>query len=72
MLDILVAGVFVVFGVFAHKAQTWAFLSGMILFALDGVFFLVVQDWIGVAFHAFVLFSLFRGFQAIKEMKGGS
>ena len=69
VLDLGVAGAFILFGVFAHKAQTWAFIIGMALFALDGLIFLVRQDWIGVGFHAFVLYCLFRGFTACRELR---
>jgi hypothetical protein len=31
--------------------------------------FLLVQDWLGLGFHAFVLFCLLRGFQACRELK---
>jgi hypothetical protein len=37
--DVVVAGVFVLFGVFATKKHLWAFIVGMILYALDGMFF---------------------------------
>ena len=69
VLDLLAAGVFILFGVFAHKAHSWAFIVGMILFALDGLIFLLASDWIGVAFHAFVLYCLFRGFQACRALR---
>jgi hypothetical protein len=69
LLNLLAAGVLVLFGVFGSKGHSWAFLVGMILFALDGVIFLLKQDWIGVGFHAFVLFCLFRGFTACRALK---
>jgi GYF domain 2 len=69
ILDLLAAGVLVLFGVFANKGHSWAFLVGMILLALDGVIFLLVQDWLGVGFHAFILFCLFRGFMACRTLK---
>jgi hypothetical protein len=71
-LDLLAAGVLVLFGIFGNKGHAWAFIVGMILFALDGVLFLLVQDWLGVGFHAFILFCLFRGFMACRELKAAS
>jgi len=68
VLDLVAAGVLVLFGVFGSKGHLWAFVVGMVLFALDGVLFLLVQDWIGVAFHAFVLYCFFRGFQACRAL----
>jgi hypothetical protein len=68
LLDLLAAAVFVLFGIFANKAHKWAFIVGMVLFALDGLIFLLTQSWLGVAFHAFVLFCLFRGFRACRRI----
>ena len=39
------------------------------IFALDGVIFLLASDWLGVAFHAFVLYCLFRGFRACRAVR---
>lgn len=71
ILNLIVAGLFVLFGVFANKNHVWAFVTGMVLFALDGLIFVLVQDWLGVGFHVFVLFMLFRGMQAGRAMKAG-
>lgn len=69
VLDLLAAGLFVLFGVFAHKAHRWAFIVGMSLFALDGVIVLLAQAWLSVALHAFALYFLFRGFQACRQLR---
>ena len=68
-LDLLAAGLFILFGVFAVKGHAWAFIVGMVLFALDGLVFLLVKDWIGVGFHVFVLYCLFRGFSASRQIR---
>ena len=67
VMDLIVTGIFVLFGVFASKGQTWAFAVGSILFGLDGLLLVLAQDWISVAFHAYVLFRLFQGFQACRQ-----
>jgi hypothetical protein len=69
ILDLLVAGLLILFGVFGYKRHLWAFIVGMVLFALDGLIFLFAGDWLGVAFHAFVLFCLFRGMQACRALR---
>ena len=68
LLDLLVAGLFVLFGIFGHKRQAWAFIVGMILFGLDTLFSLLIQDWLGIAFHAFVVYCLFRGFSGCRRL----
>jgi GYF domain 2 len=71
VLNLMAAALFVLFGFFGHKGHLWAFLVGMILFALDGLIFVFAQMWLGVAFHAFALFCLFRGFAACRELRQG-
>ena len=72
VLDLLAAAVFVFFGVFANKRHTWSFIVGMALYALDGLIYLITQEWLGVGFHAFVLFCLFRGFKACRALNAVS
>jgi len=75
VLDVIVAGVFALFGVFACKRHSWAFFVGMGLYGLDTLLTLLAQYWLGVAFHAWVLFSLFLGVRAAMKAnalsKGG-
>jgi len=59
-----VSGVFVLFGYFAVKGQRWAFLVGMGLYALDGLLLLGAKDFLGMGFHAYALFAIYRGLQA--------
>jgi len=69
MGDILVAAAFVIFGVFARRGQIWAFGLGMSLYALDGLLFLLVKDFLGLGFHAFALFCLYNGLKACQRLK---
>jgi len=68
-LDAIVAAVFIMFGAFATKRQTWAFAVGMTFYGLDALLLVPLQMWLGVAFHAFVLFQIFKGMQASNELK---
>jgi len=68
-IDVLLAGMFFFFGWFAGRGRLIAFSIGMLLYLLDGMLFLLVQDWLSVAFHAFVLYSMGQGFAAFRELK---
>lgn len=68
LLDVIVTGVFVLFGYLANKKMLWAYVAGMVVFLLDGLLSLAFQDVIGVIAHAVVLFWLFRGYQAGREL----
>lgn len=69
VIDFFIAGLFVVFGVFANKQMKWAFIVGMGLFGLDTLLGVLAQDWIGVAFHVFALWAISRGYAAMKKLQ---
>ena len=60
--------VFAVLGQRAVVGHRWAFVLGMILFGLDGLLFVLIQDWIGVGFHAFALVMIGRGYTAARQL----
>jgi hypothetical protein len=68
VLDLIVTGVFALFGYLAGKKMLWAYIVGMVVFLLDGLLSLVSVDIVGVIAHAVVLFFLFRGFQAGQQL----
>lgn len=68
ILDLIVTGVFVMFGYLAGKKQLWAYMLGMVVFLLDGLVSLAFQDFIGAIAHAVVLVFMFRGFQVGREL----
>lgn len=70
VLDLIVTGVFALFGYLAGKKMLWAYIVGMVIFLLDGLLSLALVDVVGVIAHAVVLFFLFRGFQAGQSLIG--
>ena len=53
----------------ARKGLVWAYLVGAILYSLDSLIMLAVQDWVGVAFHAFFMFCIWAGLPAVRARK---
>lgn len=68
IVNLILAGVFAVFGALAGQRRKWAFIVGMVLYALDGALFLVVGDWWGALFHLFALYGLFMGLRARNQL----
>ena len=68
VLDLVVTGAFVIFGYLAHQKYLWGYVIGMVVFLLDGLLTLIVQDWISLIAHGVVLFFMFRGYQAGREL----
>jgi hypothetical protein len=68
VVSLFISGVFVIFGYFSRKRMTGVYITGMILYALDGLIFFLVADWLSIGFHIFVLYSLYGGLKALKSM----
>lgn len=66
--DLMAAAIFIAFGFFARKRFAPAFIIGMIVYALDGLIFILAQDWLSIAFHVFALIGIFSGMKACKEL----
>jgi hypothetical protein len=62
-----VAAGFYALGRAARHYSAAAFLWGMGLYALDAAIFALARDWIGVGFHAFVLFMLWGGYSILRS-----
>jgi hypothetical protein len=59
---------FACLGYFARKGQKWAFITGMALYAADILPVLLIQFWLMLLFHGFVLFRLYQGYSSCKAM----
>lgn len=68
-LDLIAAGIFVGFGVLARMRHTWAFVVGMVLYAMDGLLFLLLGDLLSTAFHGFALYCMWNGMKALGALK---
>ncbi|HEY0429202.1 MAG TPA: hypothetical protein VGC76_15585 [Pyrinomonadaceae bacterium] len=69
VLDLVIAGIFILIGVFSAQAQVWAFLVGIIFYSLDAVLYLLIGDFLPFGFHVFALFFIVRGFLAARQIK---
>jgi len=69
VVSVFFAGICVLFGWLANQRQGWAFLIGMVLYTLDGLLYLLVADWLSLAFHGFALFCMFQGYVALRKLR---
>lgn len=68
-VDAAFVGAFALLGRFALRGQPWAFVVGAIFYAVDGLIFVAAGNWIGVAFHAFVVVMALRGLDAARRLR---
>ncbi|MHC4926274.1 MAG: hypothetical protein ACYTER_02895 [Planctomycetota bacterium] len=67
-MDILIAGVYVLFGFLGLRRYKAAIITGMVFYALDGLIFLLAMDILSIGFHAFALFCIFNGLKAMNRL----
>lgn len=65
IVNLFIAGLFLLFWNFARKGEKWAFLAGMALYAIDGLILIPFKDLLGAAFHAYALFRIYNGMQGL-------
>jgi len=61
-------GFYFLMGLYAQRRQLWAFYLGLGAYVVDALIYVMVQDWMSVAFHALAAFFIFRGIQRVREM----
>jgi hypothetical protein len=68
IMNVMVVAAFVYLGVTARKNQPWAFITGLVLYAADGLLFLLVGDWLSMAFHAWGFIGILSGLKATNQL----
>jgi len=67
-LNFMAVAMFALFGYYANKRFSAAFIVGIVLYLLDGLLMLLLNVFFGAAFHAFALFFIIRGFLACRTL----
>ena len=68
VIDLVVVVVFALIGYFSNKAINAVFIGGMLIYAVDGVIWLLLGSLFAAGFHVFALVMIFRGFMASREI----
>lgn len=68
-IDFVIAGIMLICGLWANKFHNWAFIVGIVLYAIDGVIVLLLGAFFPAGFHALALFFIVRGFLAALKLK---
>lgn len=66
---LVIIGIFTLMGYLSNKGHGWAYITGIILFFLDTLLLLWVEDYFGFAFHGLVLYFLITGVVAFYKLK---
>ena len=64
IFDVVVVAFYAMCGVMGGRGATWAFILGLIFFALDSLLALIGFQIIGILIHGYALFCIFNGMMA--------
>ena len=67
-LAAIMIGFYFLMGFYAQRRALWAFYLGLAVYALDALIYVLVQDWMSVAFHARAAFFIVKGVQRTREL----
>jgi len=66
---VLVIAFFAFLGVRASAGAQWAFIVGGLVYAVDGLLFVLVGDWIGIVVHAVALFAIVSATISLRQLR---
>ena len=69
IIDIAVAGGFLLIGRAARRGNLGWYAISIVLYLLDGLLFVLVQDLLGIAVHAIAIYGLVSGWRAARSLK---
>lgn len=69
LINLAISAIFLIIGYFAGKGLAWIFIVGIVLYAIDGLIFVVFGDVWSLGFHAFALFFIVKGFMAANKLR---
>ena len=69
LFDVIVIAFYAACGVFSHRGASWAFILGLVFFALDSILMLITLQPIGILIHGWALFSIFSGLLANNNLR---
>jgi hypothetical protein len=70
VINLMIAGLFVLIGLWSSRCNQFAFGIGMLLYAADAALLVLAQDWLSIGFHGLALFYMYRGFMAAQQLRG--
>ena len=69
IIDIAIASGFLLIGRAARRGKLGWYALGIGLYFLDGLLFVLVQDFLGIAVHAIAIYGLISGWRAARSLK---
>jgi len=72
LANVVAIAFYLAIGFFAEREKLWAFYVGLAVYVLDAAIYVLFQDWMSVAFHAFVIYVVFKGAMRLRSLPKGT
>jgi hypothetical protein len=69
LIDLAVAGFFILLGYLARKKIKWLIITGLVLYILDGGFLLVLGAYKSALFHGLGIWGIISGLRLMKQLE---
>jgi len=69
VIDVAIASGFLLIGRAARRGNLGWYAVGIVLYLLDGLLFVLVQDILGIAVHAIAIYGLVTGWRAARSLR---
>lgn len=69
IINILIAGVYALLGFLSSKGRGWVFILGIVLYGIDALLFIIIQDWISIIFHLLAIYGFVKAIIAGRNLK---
>ncbi len=64
LVTLAVTALFIILGICGRRKHRWAFVTGLTVYAIDGLLLILVQDWYSIAFHFALFILILQGLNA--------
>jgi hypothetical protein len=68
----MISSAFFFLGLYAKKAQAWAFIVAMIFYGVDTFLLVLVEFWSAAVFHIFGMVGIFYGYKSLRALEYSS
>lgn len=69
IINILISALYLLFGYYAKRKHAWAFITTIVLYSIDSLLILLLQDWISLVFHGVAIFFIAKALLSSVKLK---
>lgn len=69
VIDIAIAGIFIILGILSKKRIRWLIITGMVIYAFDALLMILFKDILGMVFHGLAIVGIWGALKNMKQLQ---